>query len=221
VRHEAQRWNGCNPTAHTRWAVSLWAVASIRCWMEVKELARKDTGAARGRPPRGRGWLSGSRGRKNEAGFRRRDTHPRPHHSLQTWAGVDPRHRGQPTSGKATESGSLRLPSQRRGQPSWVTRSPVGMAQSAAGATAFHRHRHSLVHSLRVHVGGADQEATGSRRPRSGQRGGAARGGRGGASPPRGAGRPEEGAPKDQVAARCGQTPRGLWAMGPLLPRAR
>jgi hypothetical protein len=40
-----------------RQAMSRWAVASRGCTLEVKELALKGTGEARGKPPRRRAWL--------------------------------------------------------------------------------------------------------------------------------------------------------------------
>jgi hypothetical protein len=71
-----------NSIARARRAMSRWVVAPIRCTVGVKELTLKASGEARGKPPRGRGWLRSHTASPYEAGFDLREIAPLSRHNL-------------------------------------------------------------------------------------------------------------------------------------------
>ena len=73
-------------------AISPWAVASVGCTPEVKELALKDSGAVRCRPPRSRAWLRDRTVSSHEPSFHVWQMLPLPHNTLNSPAsrtGID------------------------------------------------------------------------------------------------------------------------------------
>ncbi len=73
--------------ARTRRAMSLWVVAPTGCQVGVKELTLKALGEARGKPPRGRGWLRSHMASPYEACVDLRESAPLSRHNLPTHGG--------------------------------------------------------------------------------------------------------------------------------------
>src|SRR5215475_351846 len=140
-----------------REAMSRWAVAFPGCNGKVKELARKGTGAARGRPPRGQAGLRGSRVRPNEAGINRRETSPLPRNILLS-PEIGPRaETGQRTTARATVRcrGRALLPPIPKAARGDLFYPLVGResAERGLGCRGNH-HLNSLVESCAGNVGG-------------------------------------------------------------------
>jgi hypothetical protein len=153
-----------------RQVMSPWGVASGGCKPEVKELPLKGTGAARGKPPRSRAWLSEGMVRPSKVGFNLRESHPLSRNILPTGTD-DSRYTGQRPDPRQVEVQRVTAAEKERYQPAGYKGPPVlppcrsGFRRARLGLGGNH-HLPPLVECICMNVGGSQRDTKASSPPK-------------------------------------------------------
>jgi hypothetical protein len=167
-RGAEREWSN-KPTARTRWAVSLWAVALVRCKTSVKELALKAIGETRCKPSRSQGWLRSNMASSNEADFNLRGIAPLSRNILHTLGVASKEYTGQRVNRPKGYRDWLRPGTSPKDETEYLVY-PVSTRDTVKNGIGCFDNRclSYFVESLSVNVGGSCWNAKASSLPMSG-----------------------------------------------------